>query len=117
VHVALASAVLAAVLLAAYPPDRFPFYPGCPIHAWFGVLCPGCGATRALAALIRGNLQEALRENALAVLLLVPGVTFALHCYRRALRDAYFEWPRVPQWAVAGLVGAALGFTMVRNVL
>lgn len=40
----------------------------CPINTAFGQPCPGCGLTRALAALIGGNWQTALQTHPLAPL-------------------------------------------------
>lgn len=49
----------------------------CPSILIFGLPCPGCGGTRALAALAQFDLQQAIRFNpfivfSLAALLLVP---------------------------------------------
>jgi len=40
----------------------------CPIRAAFGIDCPGCGGTRALLALMHGDVPQAARENAAALL-------------------------------------------------
>lgn len=42
----------------------------CPIHSLTGLYCPGCGASRALASLLRLEVYEAFRWNPLLVLLL-----------------------------------------------
>jgi len=39
----------------------------CPIRAIFAIDCPGCGGTRALRALMRGDLRRAANENLAAV--------------------------------------------------
>lgn len=58
----LAAAATAAVLLRLVLPSVN--LPLCPSDAIFHVYCPGCGATRAVAALCRGNILLALRQNA-----------------------------------------------------
>jgi hypothetical protein len=115
-HALLAGGVLVCVALLVYPPGRVGFYPACPIYAWLGVECPGCGATRALAALLHGRLMEAMRLNALFVGLLPFAVGFAAVSYPRAVRRGGFRWPRVPMKAVYGMVGAAVVFTVIRNL-
>jgi hypothetical protein len=115
-HGMLAGAALVCVTLLVFPPAREGFYPACPIYAWLGVECPGCGATRALAALLHGRLMEAVRLNALFVGLLPFGVGFAAVSYLRAVRRGGFRWPRLPVAAVYGMAGAAVVFTVARNL-
>lgn len=42
--------------------------PACPFHAFTGLYCPGCGATRALHALVHADIPTALAMNPLLVL-------------------------------------------------
>ena len=101
---------LAAAALVWFPPDLYGFYPVCPVHAWTGLLCPGCGGTRALAALLRGHLGEALRLNGLVVALLPIALAYgavAILCGR---------WGKVPRGVWAGLGLAMAGFTVWRNL-
>ncbi len=44
--------------------------PRCPFHALTGLWCPGCGMTRALHALVHGDLLLALHMNPLGMLML-----------------------------------------------
>jgi Protein of unknown function (DUF2752) len=112
----LALGVLACAALYVWPPGRTGFYPACPIHEYLHIDCPGCGATRALAALLHGRLGEAMRLNALFVLMLPFGLAGGTECYRRAVRAGEFRWPVAPGAAVyAGLAVAAV-FIVVRNV-
>jgi len=37
--------------------------PPCPFATWLDLLCPMCGSTRAVEALMRGDLIQALRLN------------------------------------------------------
>jgi hypothetical protein len=116
-HLLLGSALLLCALLLIYPPTRTGFYPTCPIHQFLGIDCPGCGATRALAALLRGRLAEALRLNALFVLLLPVALAGAFESYRRAMRPGVFHWPQPPVPALYATLAAAAIFTVARNVI
>jgi Protein of unknown function (DUF2752) len=115
-HALLAFALLLCAALFFYPPARASLYPTCPIHRIFGIACPGCGATRALAALLHGDVTEALRLNALFVVLLPFAVASVIESYRRALRPEIFRWPQPPAAAVYAALGAAIAFTVARNL-
>ena len=43
----------------------------CYIHAHYHLYCPGCGGTRAVMALLHGNLFQAIKYNALVVFFLM----------------------------------------------
>ena len=115
-HSLAIAAMLSLALLAIDPPTVSSFYPGCPIHEYFGILCPGCGATRAIAAFLRGQLLQAIRLNALIVLLLPCLIAIGVTSYRRALRPERFRWPQLPPLAVYGCLAVTAVFTMARNL-
>lgn len=46
-------------------------FPGCLFHAVTGYYCPGCGMTRAMHALVHGDMAGALAMNPLMVSLLL----------------------------------------------
>ena len=54
-----------------FNPSTHGFYPVCLFNALTGLNCPGCGATRALYALLHGNFLLALKDNALFMFTLV----------------------------------------------
>jgi hypothetical protein len=111
-----ATTVLTCAVLALYPPTATSFYPACPIHQLFGIECPGCGATRALAALLHGHLREALRLNALFVLLLPAALACAIQIYRRAINTGEFRWPNPPAPAIYTALATTALFTILRNL-
>ena len=98
---------LAALLLVlrAFPPGAYGFYPECPVHALTGLLCPGCGATRAFAAMAHGEVAEALRWNPLAVGLL-PVLGWC----------AGFGTSRLPAWSLGTVYTLVATFTVWRNL-
>lgn len=50
----------------------------CNFHTLTGYFCPGCGGTRAVMALLRGEIAAALRYNIFAVCLIVYYCAFML---------------------------------------
>lgn len=56
----------------------------CGMKAMFGIPCPGCGGTRAVVSLLRGNLLDAIYYNAFAVYCcIVYGVFFVTQTLQR----------------------------------
>lgn len=114
--VPLAAVALGAAVLFLFPPQRYNFYPHCPIYRYFHVQCPGCGTTRVLAALLHGNFAEALHFNALTTLLMPMAATYVSICYCRFVQRKPFRWPEVPRAAVPSALAAAILFAVVRNL-
>jgi hypothetical protein len=110
-----------AFLLLRFPPEHYSFYPQCPIYTYLHLQCPGCGATRALAALLHGRLSDAFHLNPLLIAVVLPvAVLYAVLCLLRLRRSDEFRWPAPsPKWAntliYAGLA-LALGFAILRNL-
>lgn len=108
-------ALAVAGVLYRFPPEQHSFYPQCPVFHYLHVLCPGCGATRALAALLHLRWEAALQYNALVVVLLPFVMVYFAAAYWRACTHEDFAWPRVPAFAAAAGLAAALVFGVVRN--
>ena len=107
---------LIATTLLLFPPEHYTFYPHCPIHEYLHLQCPGCGATRALAALLRGHLAEAMHLNALITLLLPFAADYGILCYSRFLLGKPQRWPEPPPAAIYSTIAIAAVFTVLRNL-
>ena len=122
--IARAAAPLALVgpaiaLLRTFPPDQYHFYPRCPVFTYLHLQCPGCGTTRALAALLQGHLHQALQQNALTTLLLPFALFYAALVYYRSLRTSAGHrmiWPQLPTPALYALLAITAVFTVARNL-
>ena len=99
-------------MLLRFPPAQYAFYPQCPFYTWTHLLCPGCGATRALAALLRGHLAEAVRLNALLVWL----APFFLAYVAISFKRGSLSWFRPPGWALMAAFAITVTFTVARNI-
>ena len=113
--VPLALALTVAAILLRFPPENYSFYPECPIHHFFGILCPGCGATRALAALLHGNVNEAFRLNGLLMLLLPVAGGYVILSYTRFVTRKPIRWPQPRPLAIYATLAATIVFTVARN--
>ena len=107
---------LATTLLLRFPPAQFSFYPRCPTYELFHLQCPGCGATRALAALLHGHVAEAMNLNGLITLLLPFAAAYGTLCYYRLLQRKPFRWTQPPPTVLYTAFAAAAAFTVVRNL-
>jgi len=108
-------ALAGAVVLYRFPPEQYDFYPQCPIFRYLHVYCPGCGATRALAALLHLRIAEALHYNALVVFFVPMLAAYFTVAYWRARRDDVFTWPRVPALGLTALLVLIAAFGVLRN--
>ena len=78
-------AAVAGVVLFCFDPRQYHFYPVCFFHKTTGLLCPGCGALRALHQLLHGHLAAAFHFN--------PVVIVSLPIL--ALAAARYGWQKV----------------------
>ena len=88
-----------------FPPGKYDFWPKCLFREATGLLCPGCGTTRALYELTHGNLQRSLQCN-----LLLPFLPIlALGVWRK------WKWLEKKS-VIAVLVCMALLYAILRNL-
>jgi uncharacterized protein DUF2752 len=114
-HVSFLAILAGAGVLYFFPPEIYHFYPQCPVFRYLHLYCPGCGATRALAALLHGEIRAAAHYNALVVLLIPPALYCLIKSYVGILRGYTFSWPQLSPAAINLILLAALFFAAVRN--
>lgn len=109
-----AAAVGGAVLLHVRDPRTSAYLP-CPFHALTGLWCPGCGTTRALGDLTRGDIAAAASSNVVAVVVAVGALAvWALWLWARCTGRP-LEFPRFNRPTVIVLIAVLTVFTVVRN--
>ncbi|OZE92195.1 DUF2752 domain-containing protein [Rhodococcus sp. 15-2388-1-1a] len=109
-----AAAVGGAVLLHVRDPRTSTYLP-CPFHALTGLWCPGCGTTRALGDLTRGDLAAAASSNVVAVVLAVGAVAVWALWLRARWTARPLVLPRINRPTVILLIALLTVFTVVRN--
>lgn len=112
----LAVVALAVSVLLFLPPDQHNFYPQCPVYHTLHILCPGCGSTRAVAALLRGHIAQAFLFNTLTTVMLPIITAYAAGCYKRFIKREPLQLPHLPAAAIYAVLIVAAGFTIVRNL-
>lgn len=111
-----AAGLVAATTLAAVDPNEPGHYPTCPFLASTGLFCPGCGALRAVHALLTGDAVDALARNPLAVLA-VPYLLLAWGSW--GVRSLGLPVPRstsLRPWVIWALLAVVLVFGVLRNL-
>ncbi len=106
---------LALAVVFWFPPLEYSFYPRCAFHDVTGLHCPGCGGFRAWHELLHGRWFNALRMNALAVILL-PGVMIWLIFRRILVYDGGLWRRRMAPRIVVLLAVIVLAFGVLRNI-
>jgi hypothetical protein len=113
--VILGMAILGALAFVYFfNPSTNGFYPICQFHKLTGLNCPGCGATRALYALLHGDFSLALKDNALFIFtiafLAARGAWFAAKHFSRNSAGQFIS-PKI-LWTFLVVAGV---FTVLRN--
>ena len=108
------AAALALVFL--FDPAAAAFYPPCPFRWLTGLLCPGCGATRAVHQLLHGRVGAALALNPLLPLYLAALGWVFLAQLRLALGRPPLAGPRLASGWIWALLALVLVFWVARNL-
>ena len=113
IGIGLAALALALLAQQVFDPFRTDV-PLCLVHRLTGLDCPGCGATRAVHALLDGDLPLALRNNVLIVVALpIAGAGLVLWAVRR-VQGRVLGPP--PPAVLVTLAVLALVFAVLRNL-
>lgn len=88
--------------------------PACPLYSLTGLFCAGCGATRAMHALLHGDLLRAISMNALLVVALPALPLMLLH----ETNGVPTIWASRLRWFLdaRGWAILVLGFGALRNL-
>ncbi|WP_405353605.1 DUF2752 domain-containing protein [Ruminococcus sp.] len=108
-----------AALLFAYFGSVFAFkyitLPPCYLYVLTGIYCPGCGCTRAVFALINGDVLLSLRQNPMIIcsilVLAILYIELVFRAFGKKLRT--FLHNKYSWWTVFAVV---MIYTILRNI-
>ena len=109
---AVAGLSVGALLVA--DPNEAGHYPTCPFLAVTGLQCPGCGALRAIHALLHGDVAAAAGFNVLVVLML-PVLAWAWSSWTVSSLGGRPRVPTLPPAASYSIAGVLVAFWVLRN--
>lgn len=90
--------------------------PPCSTYALLGVLCPGCGLTRCIMAVMNGDLLLALRSNAAAVFLFLCIGLFYMEIVLLSFgKDVHILPRKTWFWITVGIIAAV--YFVARNYI
>jgi hypothetical protein len=115
----ISAAALMGALAVVYkfPPAENTFYPRCLFYTTTHWLCPGCGSTRALYALLHLDVRSALHYNALFTLAAPVVFVWLAFCCYRVMRYDRLPHVAIPRTLMVSAVAIALLFTIARNTI
>ncbi|GAA5505007.1 DUF2752 domain-containing protein [Novipirellula caenicola] len=99
------------VLLQMLQPNHDSWFPKCQFYQSTGLHCPGCGATRAVLALLHGDVFLAVRNNALLIL---GGPLLVIYIIRQNRRPDFD--PRSTLRIISIMVTVLVIFSVARNI-
>lgn len=92
-------------------------FPRCWLHEMTGLRCPGCGGTRALHALLTGEIRRAWQLNPLVVAALPLVGWWTLRGLRGGWTGRWWIDPFTHPVSLAVMGGVLVGFGIGRNLL
>lgn len=90
--------------------------PPCLTYVTFGILCPGCGITRSIIALVNGDILLSLRQNIYVFLFLVISIMLYIEFVLKIFGKK-FRFPIHSDKLLYVLLIFTVLYTVLRNII
>ena len=113
----LVLALIGGIVLFLFDPTQSSLFPKCPFLVLTGYQCPGCGAQRAVHALLHGDLRTAWAMHPLLVVS-IPYILLGLYSDRKRETETG-QWLRKYLYgreAIGITLAVVIGYTVLRNI-
>lgn len=108
---------LLSIVLYYYLNQRFNFSIPCVFYKITGYYCPGCGITRCLFSLLKGNIYKAFMYNQLVFLLLPFLFFYAIYSgYIYIYNKENKIMKKIPNFIFIILLCIVIAFGIIRNI-
>lgn len=109
--------IIIMLIFFLYLNKNYGFYIPCLFHKLTNLYCPGCGITRCIVSLLKGNISEAFKYNRLAFILL-PFLTiyFIYKIYRYLTNSQDKIIKKIPNIIWIILLIITILFGILRNI-
>ena len=109
--------IIIMLIFFLYLNKNYGFYIPCLFHKLTNLYCPGCGITRSIVSLLKGNISEAFKYNQL-VFILLPFLTiyfiYKIYLYLTNSQDKIIK--KIPNITWIILLIITILFGILRNI-
>lgn len=109
--------IIILIILYIFLNKHYGFYIPCLFHKLTGYYCPGCGATRCILSLLKGNIKSSFQYNPL-FFILIPFLSFEIiykiYIYLANKEDKITK--KIPNVVWIVLLIITISFGILRNI-
>ena len=96
--------------------NQIHFYLFCPIRKLTGLYCPGCGVTRMLLHILKGNFYQAFRYNPLLFMMLPFFIIYYFDSFYSEYKQKPRKFERLEPKLWYFLLVLFIGYGILRNI-
>ena len=96
--------------------NEIKFYIPCPIKYITGFYCPGCGITRMILSILKGDLYQAFRYNPLVFILMPFIIFYFLEIFISKIYNKESICKRIPDYVFYILIVILIVYGVFRNI-